>query len=242
MKTYNHRGNREVTAVCAYEIRKCILPCAIALAVSVALTACATTTNRPPPAPVVQIPGRARPKPQYGVASWYGPGFNGHRTSTGEIYNENDLTAASMVYPLGSRVMVTNLDTDRSVQVVINDHGPLKKGRKIDLSHKAAQMIGMLEEGTAHVRIELVSAPANSRAVGTQPRFFVQVGSFNSSDRAHQLRDQLRRYYDDVRIEAVGIGSNRYYRVRMGPFETRAAAEARANRAAKIGYPLIVSD
>jgi rare lipoprotein A len=221
-----------------------------ALAISIALTACATTTYQPPPppppppvpAPVVEVPGRSHPAPQYGVASWYGPGFNGHKTSDGQIYNQNDLTAASMIYPLGSRVMVTNLDTGRSVEVKINDHGPLKKGRKIDLSHKAATMIGMLDKGTAHVKIELLSAPPGSRAVGTQPRFYVQVGSFNSSEHAHELSDQLKQYYEDVRIEEVGAGSNHYYRVRMGPFETREAAQARASQAAKIGYPLIVSD
>ncbi|HUY38570.1 MAG TPA: septal ring lytic transglycosylase RlpA family protein [Candidatus Binataceae bacterium] len=233
----------------AIGIRRWILRGGAALAMGFTLAACATTTYQPPPpppppvpAPVVEVPAKVRPAPQYGVASWYGPGFNGHRTSTGEIYNQNDLTAASMIYPLGSHVMVTNLNTGRSVEVLINDHGPLKKGRKIDLSHKAATMIGMLDKGTAHVKIELLSAPPGSRAAGTQPRFYVQVGSFNSSEHAHELRNQLKQYYDDVRIEEVGAESNHYYRVRMGPFETRSAAQARANQAAKIGYPLIVSD
>ncbi|MHB8381049.1 MAG: septal ring lytic transglycosylase RlpA family protein [Candidatus Binataceae bacterium] len=223
---------------------------ALALGMSVAIAACATTNYQaapppPPPVtppPVVEVPARKRPAPQYGVASWYGPGFNGHKTSDGQIYNENDLTAASMIYPLGSRVMVTNLSTGHSVEVKIIDHGPMKKGRKIDLSHKAAQMIGMIEKGTAHVKIELLSAPPGSRAVGTQPRFFVQVGAFNSSVHAHQLRDQLKQYYDDVRIEDVGAAHSHYYRVRMGPFATRAEAQSRADQAAKIGYPLIVSD
>ncbi len=247
-KTYNRPGESEVTNVSGDRIHRWIFRYGAALAMSIALTACATTTTyqppppppQPVPAPVVEVP--ARPKPQYGVASWYGPGFNGHQTSTGDIYDQNDLTAASMIYPLGSHVMVTNLNTGRSIEVLINDHGPLKKGRKIDLSHKAAMMIGMLDKGTAHVKIELLSAPPGTRAVGTQPRFYVQVGSFNSSEHAHELRDQLKQYYDDVHIEEVRVRSNHYYRVRIGPFETRSAAQARASQAAKIGYPLVVSD
>src|SRR5580698_2224355 len=64
-----------------------------------------------------------------GIASWYGPGFDGHRTATGEVYNQEELTAASTVIPLGSRVMVTNLANGRAVEVRINDHGPYVKGR-----------------------------------------------------------------------------------------------------------------
>ena len=167
-----------------------IFRCGAALAMSIALTACATTTYQPPPpppppvpAPVVEVPGRSHPAPQYGVASWYGPGFNGHRTSDGQIYNQNDLTAASMIYPLGSRVMVTNLDTGRSVEVKINDHGPLKKGRKIDLSHKAATMIGMLDKGTAHVKIEL-AVGATGLTRGRNAATLLRAGGFVQQLRA----------------------------------------------------------
>lgn len=235
-----------MTATGAHPTRNLIWRCASALAMSVALAACATTQYvpaPPPPSPVAPAPVAPAPASaptQYGVASWYGPGFNGHRTSTGEIYDQNDLTAASMVYPLGSHVMVTNLDNERSVEVTINDHGPLKKGRKIDLSHKAAAMIGMLNAGTANVRIDLLSAPPGSRPVGSQPHYYVQVGSFASSSNARELSDRLSLLYRDVRIDQVAAGPRRYYRVRMGAFESRAAAEARAAQTARRGYPVVI--
>ena len=105
------------------------------------------------------------------MAPWYGPGFHGRKTSAGAYYDEEDLTAASIDFPLGSRVMVTNLDNGRSVEVTITDRGPFLKGRKIDLSHKAARVIGMIDPGTARVRISLISKPAGTREVGAPLRY-----------------------------------------------------------------------
>jgi rare lipoprotein A (peptidoglycan hydrolase) len=135
----------------------------IAIAIMTGIAGCSTYRA---PAPAVPPPAAIAPARGtiIGVASWYGPGFNGHRTSSGEIYNQEDLTAASTLYPLGSRVMVTNLSNDRAVEVRINDHGPYVKGRKIDLSKKAARMVGMIGPGTAPVRIDLLSAPASGRS------------------------------------------------------------------------------
>src|SRR5262245_39194314 len=86
--------------------------------------------------PVVTAPQPALPPPlsnvpemvQTGVASWYGPGFHGKRTSSGEVYNQYDMTAAHPTLPLGSRVMVTNMKTNQSVEVRINDRGPFVGG------------------------------------------------------------------------------------------------------------------
>jgi peptidoglycan lytic transglycosylase len=87
------------------------------------------------------------------VASWYGPGFAGRRTSTGEIYNPEGLTAASTTLPLGSHVRVVNPDTGRSVVVRINDRGPYVRGRSLDLSHGAAQQIGLTGKGVGRVQV-----------------------------------------------------------------------------------------
>ncbi len=87
------------------------------------------------------------------VASWYGPGFAGRRTSTGEIYNPEGLTAASTTLPLGSHVRVVNPDTGRSVVVRINDRGPYVRGRSLDLSHGAAQQIGLTGKGVGRVEV-----------------------------------------------------------------------------------------
>ena len=91
---------------------------------------------------------------QVGVASWYGPGFHGKRTASGERFDQNDLTAAHRKLPLGSEVKVTNLENGRSITVEINDRGPYAKGRVLDLSKAAARKLGMMENGVAKVRIE----------------------------------------------------------------------------------------
>ncbi|MGH9551334.1 MAG: septal ring lytic transglycosylase RlpA family protein, partial [Terriglobales bacterium] len=78
------------------------------------------------------------------VASWYGPGFQGHKTASGQIYDQNKMTAANKTLPFGTRLIVKNLDTGRSCEVVINDRGPYVRGRGLDLSHAAARRIGMV--------------------------------------------------------------------------------------------------
>jgi len=96
---------------------------------------------------------------QSGVASWYGPGFHGRRTANGEIYDQYELTAAHQTLPLGTRVMVTNLNNGRAVEVRINDRGPFVDGRVIDLSYAAARTVGMIGPGTAPVRVEVLETP-----------------------------------------------------------------------------------
>jgi rare lipoprotein A len=91
---------------------------------------------------------------QKGKASWYGPGFHGKETASGETYNQNELTAAHRTLPLGTEVEVTNLKSGKSVKVEINDRGPYVGNRVIDLSRAAAKEIGMKEKGLATVKIE----------------------------------------------------------------------------------------
>jgi rare lipoprotein A (peptidoglycan hydrolase) len=91
---------------------------------------------------------------QKGEASFYGKGFHGKKTASGEIFNQNDNTAAHPTLPMGSKATVTNLETGKSVNVEINDRGPYRKGRDIDLSEGAAHDIGLDAEGAAPVKIE----------------------------------------------------------------------------------------
>ena len=88
-----------------------------------------------------------------GRASWYGPRFDGNPTASGETFDMNALTAAHRTLPLGSRVLVHNLDNDRRVVVKINDRGPYVQGRDIDLSYGAARQLGMVPDGLARVEI-----------------------------------------------------------------------------------------
>ena len=89
-----------------------------------------------------------------GEASFYGPGFHGKETASGETFNQNELTAAHPKLPLGSEVEVKNLENGKTVTVEINDRGPYAKGRDIDLSKAAAKQLDMVEGGTAPVKIE----------------------------------------------------------------------------------------
>ena len=89
-----------------------------------------------------------------GVAAWYGRKFAGRRTASGKRFNPEAMTAAHPSLPFGSRVRVTNLDNERTVEVTINDRGPTSPGRIIDLSLGAARKLGMVRKGLADVRIE----------------------------------------------------------------------------------------
>src|SRR3954447_12972035 len=110
-----------------------------ALAITAVVLGCALTTS---PAAAEET------KPiQTGAASWYGPGFHGKRTATGERFNTNDLTAAHKTLPFGTKVRVTNERTGRSVVVRINDRGPYAHGRVIDLSKAAAAAVGIAGVG-----------------------------------------------------------------------------------------------
>ncbi len=117
--------------------------------------------------PLKQVEGQPRPVQQIarnpvralieGLASWYGPGFHGAQTASGERFNQHSMTAAHRTLPFGTQVRVTNANNGRSVVVRINDRGPFTGGRVIDLSMAAAQAIGMVSSGVAPVEIEVLS-------------------------------------------------------------------------------------
>ena len=91
-----------------------------------------------------------------GIASWYGPGYEGNLTASGERFDPNAITAAHKTLPFGTRVRVTNLRNGRSVVVRINDRGPYIRGRIIDLSRRAAGIVGMRKSGVVPVRVQVL--------------------------------------------------------------------------------------
>jgi rare lipoprotein A len=99
---------------------------------------------------------------QVGTASWYGPGFHGKKTASGERFDQNKLTAAHRSLPLDTVVKVTNLENGKAVKVSINDRGPYAGKRVIDLSRAAARELDMTDEGTARVRIEVAELPGSN--------------------------------------------------------------------------------
>ena len=134
------------------------------------LVSCATEqeATTPPPQPTSQLTAQPTDQPSElpaanqtersseGKASWYGPGFYGQKTASGEVLKEGTMTAAHSSLPMGTRVKVTRLDDDRSVTVVINDRKPFKPGTVIDLAHGSASALDVREDGTALVRIEVI--------------------------------------------------------------------------------------
>jgi rare lipoprotein A len=148
-----------------------VAPSLLIAVLALPLGACAPTTRvatlpsvsvEPAAAVATPAPPRHAGAHQEGVASWYGPGFAGRTTANGEVFDPSMLTAAHRTLPFGTRVLVTNLSNGRNVEVRINDRGPFKAGRVIDLSRAAAEHIGMLGSGTARVRLEVITGLPNS--------------------------------------------------------------------------------
>ncbi|HEY3777305.1 MAG TPA: septal ring lytic transglycosylase RlpA family protein [Rhizomicrobium sp.] len=109
-----------------------------------------------------------REQPGYdevGTASWYGPGFDGRLTADGEVYDANGLTAAHPTLPLPVQVRVTNLDNGHSLVLRVNDRGPFARGRIIDVSARAAQLLGFYDKGTARVRVTYLARADGQGAV-----------------------------------------------------------------------------
>lgn len=134
---------------------------------------------------------------EVGVASWYGPGFHGKLTANGETYNQKAMTAAHKTLPLPTLVKVENLENGKSVVVRVNDRGPYSKGRIIDLTEVAARRIGMIDKGTARVRVSVLSEDPNCYVSKGQEinidkgNFAVQIGAFTLEDNAKRLASKF---------------------------------------------------
>lgn len=190
----------------------------------------------PAPEKTEKVEKRESREVQYGVASWYGGEFHGRPTSSGEIYDMYQLTCAHNTLPLGTTVMITNLDNGRSVELKVNDRGPFVKERIIDLSYAAARMIGMWEKGTASVKVEVIGP-----VIEQIQRFTLQVGSFVDETRAQSLADELRKNFENVYVTTVETLTQKYHRVRIGQFETREAALALADNVSRMGFNILVT-
>lgn len=195
------------------------------------------------PAPYVRKPPGAIPPPRYqvGLASWYGPGFHGRATSSGEIFNMYDLTAAHQTLPLGTPAMVTRLDNGRSVKVRINDRGPFVEGRIVDLSYAAARVLHLDHDGLAQVRLEILDQPAYLAAANLPKQYTVQVGSFIYHQNAANLKAELEQKFRNVFIDEFSTAAHRYYRVRVGTFRNREAAMGMAQKLAAEGHRVYIS-
>jgi rare lipoprotein A len=187
---------------------------------------------------------------QRGIASWYGVKFHGRRTSNGEVYDKYKLTAAHKTLPFNTIVEVLNIENHKKVIVRINDRGPFVKNRIIDLSKKAASMLGIEDTGTAPVILTLLNNKhlnklSNSNIIlkssqqtkldNVQHRtrnytvkseqtqwFYIQAGAFRDRINAEKLLNKIRRVTDTVfSIQII----DEYYKVISVKFPSRRAAE-----------------
>ena len=155
-----------------------------------------------------------------GVASWYGPGFHAEKTSNGEPYDMYGMTAAHKTLPLPAFVRVTNLRNGRSVVVRVNDRGPFKDGRIIDLSYTAAAKLDMLKDGTALVEVQSLTQGGDNRAAAPAPasRLYVQAGAFGEEANAARLVARLKAEgYDRAFVRQDAVNGRALFRVRIGP-------------------------
>ena len=214
-----------------------------------------------------------QPYKKQGVASWYGKRYHGKKTSTGEIYDMYGMTAAHTVLPIPSYAKVTNPANGRSVIVRINDRGPFKRDRLIDLSYVAAYQLRLVNHGSGLVEVEaidtsvaamqtavvpvsavsrpeqneaegvLIQAVPNEAATGPSakldapvaPGVYLQLGAFKNEANSQILQKKIQDSGLVENAAAAKVYNDGLYRVRLGPYASRAEAE---NMAAKIRQQL----
>jgi len=184
-----------------------------------------------------RLPRTARAGVETGVASWYGQEFHGRPTSSREVFDMNDMTAAHRTLPFGTYVMVTNLDKDRSAVVRVNDRGPFARGRIIDLSYAAARVLEIVGPGTARVRLEILrgfKAPEDSKRASV----WLQVGAFSVQENAYAIKRRLDRTFQGVVVSRFKTDRGTYFRVRVRTDE--AGSRRLAERLAGEGFSVII--
>lgn len=158
------------------------------------------------------IPKKEPSNVQTGLASWYGPNFHGKMTSSSEVYNMYDMTAAHQTLPFGTYIMVTNLINGKSVKVKINDRGPFVKNRILDLSYAAALVLDAIDPGVIPVKIEVL---ADESPPQLTLGYAIQVGSFTSKHNAQSLAKKLEKIFRDVYVSVFHTPTQVFFRVRI---------------------------
>ena len=222
-------------------VRSCIL-----LVAFLALSACGGRKKIKLPKPVEAKRGWS----EVGIASWYGHPYHGRKTSNGETYDMNKMTAAHTRLPFGTWVNVENLETRRSTQVRINDRGPFTARYIIDLSRAAASEIQMIGAGTVRVRLTVISGPdsntkrgsskrsprpVTSRPVSPKGGYEIQIGSFKSQANAKTLAWAAKQKGHRVEVKPFRRGGSRLYRVVVAG-GTREAANKRLRKLESQGF------
>jgi rare lipoprotein A len=190
--------------------------------------------------------GPGKPPPPAGtvyqaIASWYGPGFQGHRTASGEVFDQDGLTCAHKTYPFGTKLKIKNPKTGKECIVTVNDRGPFVTDVDLDISRGASRAIGRLDTGPVIVQeigrdISYIKEVKIGDVSG-RGSYRVQVGAFSDPENAEHLRLGLELGYQDVRISKAQIRGIIYNRVQVGSFRERKPAMELADKLAREGYP-----
>jgi rare lipoprotein A len=161
-----------------------------------------------------------------GMATWYSTPYKGRKAANGQVFDDRALTAAHRTLPMGSLIVVTNLQTGQSSAMRITDRGPFVDGRILDLTIASAKATGVYRAGLARVRLDVYRAP---KPIETGGRWCVQIGAFKSEHKANKLKAQLLHKYPESNvIEFAGQDS---YWVRIRPQgDNREQAESIARR------------
>jgi rare lipoprotein A len=157
----------------------------------------------------------------------------------------HQMTAAHQTLPLGTRVLVTNLENSRTAEVVINDRGPFLKDRVIDLSYSAARVLGVVGPGTAQVRVEILEGPSGGPPAdfSVKPFYVLQLGAFSQKGNAQALQAEADRLLGSgsARVVQANVGSQEVFRVRVGRYAQREEALAKAQSLTQRGYVVLVA-
>lgn len=238
----------------AFPLHACSTRLCLLISIATALSACTSYQRAYPPSQEHQTTRQAPTQKPYtvngkryeplsshegfeqeGNASSYGREFHGRRTSNGETFDMNAMTAAHKTLPMGVYVRVKHKRSGNEVIVRINDRGPFVKDRIIDLSEAAAGQLGMLRDGLAAVKITALGYKSDGMGTTTGYRppesydsgtFALQVGAFTIKANAYRYADELKRKYGTADIQEAMVGATKYYRVRIGRYTSLQIAQA----------------
>lgn len=181
-----------------------------------------------------------------GLASHYGKEFQGKKTASGERFSPSAMTAAHPKLPLGTKVIVENIETGEKSEVKITDRGPYAdpKRRIIDLSKAAANSIGLVEQGVGPVRVTVTEKPAEAQKTSPyEATFFeVQVGAFEEGEEAQQVLSQLQPWFQEAYLAPRDGPAGEYYRVRIGPFRAKEDAQQIASALKRGGHHVFLDE
>jgi rare lipoprotein A len=187
---------------------------------------------------------------QEGIASSYGRDFHGRKTSSGEPFDMNAMTAAHKTLPLGVFVKVRHKRTGKEITVRINDRGPFVRERIIDLSEGAAQKLDMIQEGLAPVKVTALGykietktkseeEPPQYRSPGSYDtgRFALQITALKHRTNAYRYADELRKKYGSADVQEAIVSGDTFYRVRLGHYSSLLSAQSAQETFERKGFP-----